>query len=145
MTDATIVVEAKQKGGALITAGLADSYNRPVFAVPGNIGMANSEGCNMLIRNQKALIYTAAKDLSYYLNWDEAKGTSTKQTEPPPELTQDESVLFRLLSENANGINIDDLSWRSGIPVNKLASVLLSLEFKGLVTASPGKKYKISG
>ena len=70
MSDATIVVEAAAKGGALITAHIADSYNRLVFAVPGDVGHTFSEGTNKLIATQRALIYTGIEDLIYHLNWD---------------------------------------------------------------------------
>ena len=142
LSDATIVVEAKQKGGALITASVADSYDRPVFAVPGNLDHPHSEGCNHLIRNQKALIYTSAKDLVYYLNWDQESTENKNKKVVLPELTQEEEKVYQLLSGITEGVNIDELSWKSGIPINQIASVLLSMEFKGIVKALPGKKFK---
>ena len=140
LADALVVVEAKEKGGALITAALSDSYNRPVFAVPGNLNQQTSTGCNKLIRDQKALIYTGAKDFSYQLNWDDAndKVVPLKNLH---ELSPDESKVYGLLLDHLTGISIDDLAWKSKIQINLLSSILLSLEFKGLAKPLPGKKY----
>jgi DNA processing protein len=142
LSDALIVVEAKAKGGALITAALSDSYNRTVFAVPGNLNQQTSEGCNILIRNQKALIYTGHKDLQYHLGWSEAKDQSTNTDRVLPDLNEQETKVYELLIEKPTGLSIDDLSWQSDIQINLLSSVLLTLEFKGLVKSLPGKKYQ---
>ncbi|MEP0986478.1 DNA-processing protein DprA [Ekhidna sp.] len=139
MTDATIVVEAAERGGALITANIADSYNRLVFAVPGDVGHTFSEGTNKLIATQRALIYTGVEDLIYHLNWD----VSLEDDKPKiiPELSEQEQIIFELLSENRSPIEIDLISAKSQIPINQVASHLLSLEFKNLVKSMPGKKF----
>ncbi|MEO9873038.1 DNA-processing protein DprA [Ekhidna sp.] len=143
MTDATIVVEAAAKGGALITANIADSYNRLVFAVPGDVGHTYSEGTNKLIASQRALIYTGVEDLVYHLNWDIS---STKETPKVlPELTQREKDIYDLLIENRSPIEIDLISLTTQIPINQVASHLLSLEFKNLVKSLPGKKFGAIG
>lgn len=142
MSDAVIVVEAAKKGGALITANIADSYNKTVFAVPGDLNNKYSEGCNYLIRNQKALLYTGVNDLKYHLNWDDEQSPTASKpdfTTLPPE----DQKIAGILSEYKNGIPIDELSWRTQIPVNQLAGNLLNLEFQGLVKSLPGKKYKL--
>jgi DNA processing protein len=141
MTDATIVVEAAAKGGALITANIADSYNRLVFAVPGDIGHTHSEGTNKLIATQRALIYTGVEDLIYHLNWD----VSEKDSAPKilPELSESEQVIYDLLLENRSAIEIDLISMKTQIPINQVASHLLSLEFKNLVKSMPGKKFGV--
>ncbi|MFT4737591.1 MAG: DNA processing protein [Cyclobacteriaceae bacterium] len=144
MSDATVVVEAKKKGGALITAEIADSYNRPVFSVPGNLNMPTSEGCNFLIRNQKALLLTQAKDIAYYLNWSINEDDQEEIAVDLPELNKEEACVYQLLSDQKQGLTIDTIAWKSEIQVNKLASVLLSLEFKNLVKPLPGKMYKIT-
>ncbi|GAB4239549.1 MAG: DNA-processing protein DprA [Ekhidna sp.] len=139
MTDATIVVEAAEKGGALITANIADSYDRLVFAVPGDVGSTYSEGTNKLIASQRALIYTGVENLIYHLNWD-----ITKENEPPkvmPELTENEQSIFDLLSQNRSPLEIDLIAIKTQIPINQVASHLLSLEFKNLVKSMPGKKF----
>lgn len=142
LSDALVVVEAKEKGGALITAALSDSYDRPVFAVPGSLDQKMSVGCNKLIRDQKALIYTGPSDLLYHLGWSDENSGKTEQQNDIPDLSNEESVVYDLLVEHPTGISIDDLAWKSKIQINLLSSVLLTLEFKGLVKSLPGKKYK---
>lgn len=142
MADATIVVEAAEKGGALITANIADSYNRVVFAVPGNIGRTHAVGTNKLIRSQKALIYTEADDLGYHLNWSDDLSTTTDSIELP-EMNEEENQLYKLLYENKAPLEIDAIATKTQIPINKVASLLLVLEFKNLIKSMPGKKYKI--
>jgi len=144
MTDATIVVEAAKKGGALITANIADSYDRPVFAVPGDLNHTYSEGCNYLIRNQKALIYTGVDDLMYQLNWDEASENKRKAFEQDySQLSDQDRKIVNILKDHPNGLPIDELSWRTQITLNQLAGSLLNLEFQNMVKSLPGKKYKL--
>lgn len=143
MADATIVVEAAEKGGALITGNIADSYNRVVFAVPGDIGHTHSVGTNKLIRSQKAIIYTGAEDLMYHLNWTGASDGSMKPIKLP-ELSEEEKVVYQLLLESEKELEIDIISMKAQIPIHKMASLLLTLEFKNLVKCLPGKKYGIN-
>lgn len=139
LTDATIVVEAAEKGGALITASIADSYDRLVFAVPGNLGSSLSAGTNKLIASQKALIYTGVSDLIYHLGWS-LEQKEQKQIDLPP-LSQDEEELFTFLKEQGKPIEIDLIAISMNVPINQIASLLLTLEFKGLVKSLPGKKF----
>lgn len=147
LSDAVVIVEAAAKGGALITAEYANNYHRDVFAVPGQLNQTFSAGCNKLIRENKAQIYTSPQDIIEALNWDIAASQSTDQsTSPtvPPSLplniTEEESQILALLRQSADA-HIDDLSWKSQIPMGKLASLLLNLEFQGFVRSLPGKKY----
>ncbi len=140
MADATIIVEAAAKGGALITANLADSYNRLVFAVPGDLGKTYSEGTNKLIATQRALIYSSIEDFIYHLNWDLASDDQ-KIEKALPEMTKEENVIFNLLKTNEAPLAIDLISIQSQIPINQVASYLLNLEFKNLIKSLPGKKY----
>jgi DNA processing protein len=146
LCDALIVVEAAEKGGALITAEIANSYNKDVFAVPGNIGQPYSEGCNKLIKINKAHLLTSTKDLEYIMNWN-WKGVSKKGSTLPlfdlDTLGPQERKVIQLLKEHKAGVVIDELSLRTEIPPSTLASVLLSLEFGGLVSSLPGKRYKL--
>jgi len=141
MSDATIVVEAAERGGALITANLADSYNRIVFAVPGDVGNTFSEGANRLIASQKALIYTGAQDLIYHLGWE----LDEDNVKPKiiPVLQPEEEEIYLLLKESGRAIEIDQIAIKSEIPINQVASLLLGLEFKNLVKSLPGKKYDL--
>jgi DNA processing protein len=146
LSDATVVIEAAEKGGALITANLANDYDREVFAVPGNIHQPYSRGCNRLISEHKAHILTGVNDLINLLNWDaasnagQAKATVAK---PRPELDAEEQKVVELLSRTRDAMQIDLLSWESQLSVNQLAAILLSLEFKGLIRSLPGKKYAL--
>jgi len=141
LADAVIIIEAAQKGGALITAEVANGYNKDVFAVPGNIGHTYSEGCNNLIKSHKANLLTGISDIEYIMNWE-------AETEPPTydleALEKEELLVVKQLSTHKQGILIDNLSWQTHLPVNQLASILLNLEFKGYVNALPGKKYKLA-
>ena len=143
LSDALIVVEAAEKGGALITAEIAYSYNKEVFAVPGNLQSTYSEGCNKLIKQMKASIYTGPKDIAEALLWNEPG--ELQQKKPPLDLTgRDKEDLFilKLLIEKGQ-IEIDQLSILTDIPLGILASKLLSLEFEGIVKSLPGKKYML--
>ncbi|MDN3667818.1 DNA-processing protein DprA [Echinicola jeungdonensis] len=146
LSDALIVVEAAKKGGALITAEISHSYNREVFAVPGNLQNTYSEGCNNLIRNMKAGIYMGAKDIEEALSWTKEKeGSIHGKANKKINLSQfspSEKTILQTLSD-AQSLEIDRLSWQTQIPVSQLASLLLNLEFQGLVKSLPGKKYSI--
>lgn len=143
LSDALIVVEAAKKGGALITAEIAYSYNREVFAVPGNLNAKYSEGCNNLIRRMKAGIYMGVKEIEESLSWDKEQGQSAPLATLPDTSELDSTeikVLERLFEKNEAGI--DWLSRDMGIPIADLAIKLLNLEFMGYVKAIPGKKYQ---
>ncbi|GAB3884228.1 DNA-processing protein DprA [Spirosoma agri] len=149
LSDAVVVVEAAAKGGALITAEYANNYHREVFAVPGQLNQAFSAGCNKLIRENKAQIYTSPKDIIEALNWDRADTTTApsglRAKQPlslPVDITEEESQIIALLRQ-ASDLHIDELSWKSQIPMGKLASLLLTLEFQGFVRSLPGKKYAV--
>jgi len=142
LSDATIVVEAAKKGGALITANIANSYNRDVFALPGNVVNKYSEGCNNLIKNNKAHAITSISDLEYIMQWEKSKVVKNKSMmlDIPD---QEERAVIKVLHEVADAIPIDELSWKSQIAINRLASVLLNLEFRGLINSLPGKRYQL--
>ena len=144
MSDGIVVVEAGAKGGALITAGLGNSYNRDVFAFPGRIGDPFSEGCNNLIKTNRAALIQSAKDIEYIMGWEEKKKTGrTIQKQIFTELGPEEQVLFNLLREKGK-IGIDELTLLSGMPMSKAAANLLTLEFAGLIRSLPGKIYELN-
>jgi DNA processing protein len=144
LCDAILVVEAAFRGGALITAEIANSYNREVFAVPGNLGSKYNEGCNHLIKTHKAHIYTSVKDLEYILNWDlEKPSANVKKYNLSETLEGDERTIAEILVTTDN-LQIDELSWKTNIPISKLSSILLAMEFNGLIKALPGKKFKLA-
>ena len=143
ISESTIVIEAARKGGALITADIAHSYNREVFAVPGDIGNPFSEGCNQLIRDQKALILTSENDLYYQLNWDLTSDLHKKKKLAYENLSGEEQAVLSTLEDYKGTLAVDELAWRSQVNITQLASILLNLEFKGIVKSLPGKKYSI--
>ena len=142
MCDVLIVIEAGATGGALITAELANGYNREVFAVPGDLGKEYSEGCNNLIKDHKAHIYTKVADIEYLMNWTPGMAPQKQKTLDLTPFSEEEQSII-ILMQNNDGALIDDLSWKSQLPVSRVASLLLKLEFQGLVKSLPGKKYKL--
>ncbi|MBO9701236.1 MAG: DNA-processing protein DprA [Sporocytophaga sp.] len=144
LSDVVLVVEASSSGGALITADLANGYNREVMAVPGNINNKYSLGCNNLIKSHKAQILSKTSDIIELMNWDISILPKPKYKTPeiPEDLTDDEKKIFQLLINNGE-THIDELCWKSQIPVSKMASLLLNLEFSNKVKSLPGKKYKL--
>lgn len=144
LADAVIVVEASMRSGSLITANIANSYNRDVFAVPGRVGEDGSEGCNFLIKVNKAALLTAAKDIEYIMGWDPlplGRGQGVGLT-LFPELKPEEEQLVNALKEKP--LHLDELCYASGMTLGKVSAVLLSLEFAGLVRSLPGKMYKLN-
>ena len=146
LSDGTVVVEAAIKGGALITAELALSYDRDVLAVPGNLSSAASAGCNALIRDNKAALYAEPLDLEQLLNWDAALHQSGK-FKPVPSYSVDDFTIeeFTLITVLAAAIGreeqMDELAWKAQLAIHTVASLLLGLEFRGVVRALPGKKF----
>lgn len=144
LCDVLIVIEAAKKGGALITAEMANDYNREVFALPGNIGEKYSEGCNRLIQQHKANILTDVETLTDLMNWSQdSKGEPATSPVAIIDLNEKELPIYTLLSNNAT-LQIDELSWRSNLPIPVLASILLEMEFKGVLKSLPGKRYKLA-
>jgi len=142
MTDAVVVVESDRKGGALITAELANSYNRDVFAVPGRLTDRFSTGCNFLIKTNKAALVQSADDIGYIMGWDDRKISKSQQTSLFVEMTDTEKILYALLSE-AGTLGIDKLTIQSGLNPSTVSAALLNMEFNGLVRSLPGKQYRV--
>ncbi|MBN8702343.1 MAG: DNA-processing protein DprA [Bacteroidetes bacterium] len=141
--DAVVVVESKKEGGSLITANIAVSYSRDVFAFPGKATDVYSQGCNHLIKTNRAGLIESAEDLIYQLGWQKKeKKPPTKQIPLFANLSPEEEVLVKILQEKGN-TGIDDLAYYSSIPVYKLSTLLLNLEFAGVVRSLPGKMYSI--
>ncbi len=142
MTDATIVVESGAKGGSLITAHLANDYNRDVFAFPGNIDQEFSKGCNSLIANNKAHLITCGKDLTNLLEWEKSGVKKPIQGSLFENLNGDEKKIVKLIKEFEK-VSLDVLSFRLKQPVGLLSGLLLGLEIKGIVMMLPGQKYML--
>ncbi len=144
ISDATIVIETDIKGGSMITAELADSYNRDVFAFPGKVTDNKSAGCHHLIKNNKAILLTGAQQLIETMGWEEKKQEKTKiQRELFIELSSDEKIICRLLRENET-LPIDELTLRSGLSSSAVAAAILNLELQNVVVSLPGKRFRIT-
>lgn len=143
MCDAVIVIETGKKGGSLITAELGNSYNKDVFAIPGKVNDNKSEGCNYLIKNNKASLITCADDLLEMMNWTTAaKKPAKKQRELFIELTPDERTIFEILQQQEQ-VHIDELYFKSGLSSSSVAAALLMLEMQNIIASLPGKMYKL--
>ena len=145
LSDALLVVEAAEKGGALITAELAFGYQKEVFAVPGNLQATFSEGCNQLIRKMKAAIYTGPEDLAEALHW--SKPGEKQKPKPVQDFSNREEEDFKILThlQTKGAVELDQLAHVLQIPLGMLSAKLLSLEFEGIIQSLPGKKYKLLG
>ena len=145
LSDVLVVVEAAEKGGALITAELAFGYQKEVFAVPGNLQATYSEGCNQLIRKMKAAIYTGPEDLAEALHW--SKPGEKVKPKAPFDFSNREEEEFKILThlQTKGAAELDQLAHVLQIPLGRLSSKLLSLEFEGIIQSLPGKKYKLLG
>ncbi len=137
---ATIVVESNIKGGALISADFAQSYNRDVFAFPGRVTDKASQGCNYLIKTNKAALIESLTDLEYQLGWLRTNHKKPVQSKLFAEVTDEEKIILELL-EKEGKMNIDLIALHTGVPVSKISVMLLNLEFKGVVMSLPGKVY----
>ncbi|MEI8201901.1 MAG: DNA-processing protein DprA [Bacteroidota bacterium] len=144
MADAVIVIEAGRKGGALITADIATSYNRDVFAIPGRVNDAFSMGCNDLIKANKAALISSAEDVIYSMQWDVQPGKTPKQRSMFIVFSLEEQKIVDLLNENKE-MGIDDLCIQSGLKPGKAAEALLNLEFENVVRSHPGNRYSLYG
>ena len=144
MADATIVIEATVKSGALITAEIANSYDRDVFAVPGRLDDSSSEGCNLLIKANKAMLMQSAEDVIRVMNWD-VEGKKPKQTQQElfAHLSAEEETLVNILKQKEKA-HVDDISHASGLAMSRTAALLLNLEFSGVIKSLPGKIYVLN-
>ncbi len=140
LADAVIVVESPKKGGSLITAEYAVGYSKEIFTFPGRVGDIHSEGCNYLIKTNRASLIENASDLIYQMSWT-AK-PKVRQKEILPTLTDEEQKIVDIL-KNIELMNVDTISFQTGLPINKVLSLLFELEFKDVVKALPGRMYKL--
>ena len=141
MADAVVVVESGSKGGSLITADIANSYNKDVLAYPGRATDPSSKGCNQLIRNHKANLITCGQDLVEFMNWAEDQHQSSKvQHAMKASLSDEENVILSIISHH-DPCPIDLLTNLSGLNPGLVSAHVLSLEMAGLITSLPGKLY----
>ena len=147
MADAVILVESAAKGGGLITAEIAQSYARSVFAFPGNVGQPYSEGCNNLIRDNGAGLISSAQDFVKAMGWWEephrqqafADGIERNLF---PDLTAEEQQVVSLLQQT-NDLQLNIITVKTGIPIGRLTALLFQLEMKGVVKPLAGGMYHL--
>lgn len=143
ISDATIVVETSIKGGSMITAEMANSYNRDVFAIPGKTTDIKSAGCNYLVKANKAILLTDSKQLVEVLGWEEKKKKPLKlQRDLFITLSDEEKIITEILKEKET-VAIDELHYVSKLSTSALAAAILNLEFQGVISSLPGKSYKL--
>lgn len=149
IADATIVVESAARGGSLITADIAQSYARDVFTFPGNVNSTYSEGCNNLIRDNKAALITCAEDFVKAMGWEQdnqVKEARAKGIERQlfPELTAEETRIVELLQRN-NDLQLNIIAIQTGLPIGNISALLFSLELKGVIKLYAGGVYHLLG
>ncbi|MFO7617415.1 MAG: DNA-processing protein DprA [Bacteroidales bacterium] len=143
LSEATLVIESGVKGGAIVTAEMANSYNRDVFAVPGRPDDLMSKGCNHLIRTSQASLAETVEDIQYLLGWSPpVQGREVRQRVLFTELDPEEKAVVDALQEGP--ASVDQIGRSTGIPVQKMAAVLLNLEFKQAICALPGNYYTLN-
>ncbi|MDO4948812.1 MAG: DNA-processing protein DprA [Bacteroidales bacterium] len=145
MSDATVVIESALKGGAMITARLANDYHHDCFTFPGRVTDKYSEGCNQLIRNNEATLITSTDDFLKSMDWSCGPKTVHKPKLQSlfPELSADEALVVKILENNLEGVQINTLSVQANMSVHRLSAILFSLEIKGVVKAMAGATYRI--
>lgn len=145
LTDAVIVAESADKGGAMSTAAVASSYGRELFAVPGRLGDEMSAGCNRLIRSQKAMMAGSAADIISMLGWapKSVVAGSVKQRDLFPELTGSSKLVYDALRRNVEPMPVDALRELTGIPIHDLMATLGEMEFDGILERLPGSRFSL--
>lgn len=145
MADAVVVVESKERGGSLITARMAEDYDRSIFAFPGRVQDDLSRGCNQLIRDQKAMLIESADDLIASMMWESkhaAPGRQTELVELSIPLNDEEKLLLQMLRSEEDGLHINHMVMETGIAYAKVAATLTMLEMKRVVKSLPGGIYR---
>ncbi|MFA5328664.1 MAG: DNA-processing protein DprA [Prolixibacteraceae bacterium] len=142
LADATVIVESAEKGGALVTADIANSYNRDVFAFPGRANDPFSRGCNKIIKYNEAVLVENQADIEKAMNWDvKTPASRVVQTSLFTELSHEEQKLADLLKGGDRFV--DEITIETQLPMSKVSALLLGMEFKGLVASLPGKMYRL--
>ena len=148
ISDVTVVVESANKGGSLITAGLANDYNREVMAFPGRVTDGCSAGCNSLIRANRAALITSAQDLVEMMGWEteaERRSALARGIQPElfPELSPEEQQVAQAL-QGSDKCHLNQLSLHTDLPISRLSGILFGLEMKGIVKMLPGGMYRLA-
>ncbi len=143
LSDAVIVVEAATKGGAIITSEFANNYNREVFAVPGFIDKPYSQGCNRLIYDNKAHLFESMNGFLEHMHWNQNKNKIQKNLSLDfSRFTQNESAILSSLHQLGE-LSIEELAWKTQIPLKEIALITINLEFNGMIKALAGNRYHL--
>lgn len=143
LADVLIVVESGAKGGSMVTANVANHYNRDVFAVPGSINSAYSAGTNKLIKTNRAHLLESLEDIEYIMGWSSKnKISKINILELLEDLTENEQKIVDVLKKY-EFLDIDNISRQSGLDSDTLSLSLLELEFKNIVRSLPGKIFSL--
>lgn len=142
LCDALVVIETGVRGGSMITAHMANEYNKDVFAVPGRVQDKHSQGCNHLIKTHKAALLESAADLAYVMRWEAQQAPKLIQHQLFVELTQEEKIVVNLLHQFSE-LHVDKLLYELQLTGSEMAALLLELEFKGMIKSLPGKRYAL--
>ena len=142
ISDATIVIESDIKGGSLITAGIAQSYYRDVFALPGAVGWQYSQGCNRLIRDNSATLFTSAEDIVKAMGWEYTQKLAVAQRNGIErslftELTENQQKIVSLLQRN-NDLQLNTICIQTGLPIHTVTAELFAMEMQGVVRSLAG-------
>lgn len=145
LCDATVVVESAARGGALITAEVANDYSRDVFAFPGRVNDEWSAGCNALIKANKASLIESAEDILRFMGWEKQDTAKHEpvQTSLFLELTDEEQTIVSTLRKHPDGLQLNELAISLEKTISKISSTLLEMEFKGIIKCLPGNLYRI--
>jgi DNA processing protein len=144
LSDCTVVIETDVKGGSMITAHIASSYGREVFALPGRYTDRMSKGCHALIKRNIAAILTTPDDLIEYMGWDETSAKKPPQLKLFNELDQTHRTIASFIQQHSKPL-FDDILAATGLNWGQLNSVLMTLEFEGVIRSLPGKRFEIIG
>ena len=144
MSDAVIVIESSAKGGSLITADIANSYFREVFALPGRFSDKMSVGCNKIISENKAILLQDSKQFLLHMGWSDDKVVNAvpKQRELFQDLTDDEENVYNILQKNGS-MQVNTLSIELNVPITELFMILLEMEMKHIIESLPGGMYQL--
>lgn len=142
LADAVLVVESARRGGGIITAEIANSYNRDVFTVPGRVKDEFSDGCHLLIRRNIAALVRSADDIRYSMGWEGSEKRKENKQALLERHSEEEQKVLKLIVDKEKA-SVDDLVLISGLGASRTASILLKLEFEGVISGLPGKVYEI--
>lgn len=140
LSDALVVIESKRRGGSMITAQFANNFNKDVFAFPGRAVDLKSQGCNLLIKSHRANLMEGVEDIAYIMRWEKADQPKEIQRKLFVEMTGEEEKLLDLVRKDKEA-HIEQLTQNMQMDIRKLSSLLLELEFKGLIKSLPGNRY----